>query len=274
MNQLRHCQVGGATDFEVLWCNNNGTDNTTPSKLQRKIGDYIDYGMPPTSSFISSSAIPHTKILPIKRMFEPISFPTHYVRSGIGIKKLSIAEFIKLFGLSSRASRLKLTFKSFPTVPVQILDTLFAPYYRQNNKSPNATHNISRQTTLPQEHADFLPTLGCKLPPDWKEQQVTSAIVAKDDNAEIQTHMWDKRVSMLYPSFTSAVLDTLRTLVLVKIFKDLYKEFVQFMAKKHGASWFELISTGGYSALNNYGGWMDEELGKYLTAGLTALISY
>ena len=85
-----HYQVGGATDFEVLWCTNDGTNNTTSSKLQRTIGNYIDYGMPPTFRTISTAAIPHTAILLIKRMFETISFPTHYVKSGKGSKKLSL----------------------------------------------------------------------------------------------------------------------------------------------------------------------------------------
>ena len=78
LKQLRHFQVGGATDFEVLWCTNDGSDYTTPSKLQRTIGDYIDYGMPLMFNTISGAATPHTAILPIKRMFEIISFPTHF----------------------------------------------------------------------------------------------------------------------------------------------------------------------------------------------------
>ena len=82
----------------VARCTNDGTDNTTPSKLQRTIGDCIDYEMPPTFNIISESAIPHTAILPIKRMIDIILFLIHFVKSGIGSKKLSILEFIPLFG--------------------------------------------------------------------------------------------------------------------------------------------------------------------------------
>ena len=34
LRRMRHYHVGGATDFEVLWCTHDGTDKTTPSKLQ------------------------------------------------------------------------------------------------------------------------------------------------------------------------------------------------------------------------------------------------
>ena len=135
--------MGDATDFEVLWCTSDGTDNTNPSWLLRTICDYIDYEMSPTSNIIYESAIPHTNILLIKRMFGPISFPTHYFKSGIGIKKLSILELINLFGLLSQTNRINHTFKSCPTVPMKILDTLFAPHYIQDSTTLEATYNTS-----------------------------------------------------------------------------------------------------------------------------------
>ena len=49
LRRMRHYHVGGATDFEVLWCTHDDTDNTIPSKLQRKMGDCIDYRNPPDS---------------------------------------------------------------------------------------------------------------------------------------------------------------------------------------------------------------------------------
>ena len=168
LQQLRHCQVGGATDFEVLWCNNNSTNNAQPSILKRTKGDFIDYGMPPVSSSISTSAIPHTKKLPIKIMFGQISFSTNYFKSGTGIKTLSISELIKVFGLSPRINRINLTFKSFPTVPVQILNTLYDPYHRTNRETPKEPDNTSWTNISPQEHVDYFPTLKCVLPPDWK----------------------------------------------------------------------------------------------------------
>ena len=73
---MKHYHVGVATNFEVLWYTSDGTDNTTPSKLKRTIGDYTDYEMPPIFNTISASAIPHKVILPIKRMFDITSFPT------------------------------------------------------------------------------------------------------------------------------------------------------------------------------------------------------
>ena len=150
------------------------------------------------------------------------------------MKKLSLSEFIPLFGLSSRTSRINLTFNSFPVVPVHILDTLFAPFYRNNSTIPNSNHNTSTTTSVPPENLNYLPTLRCTLPPDWTMEQSTSAIVAKDDKAEVQTHMWDKRISVLYPSFTSTIINVLRSIVLLNICKELYKEFVNFMMVQRG----------------------------------------
>ena len=67
LKQLRHCQVRGASDFEVLWSTSDGIDNIKPSKLKRTISDYINYEMLPSSGIIFASAIPHTHILPIKK---------------------------------------------------------------------------------------------------------------------------------------------------------------------------------------------------------------
>ena len=166
LRRMRHYHVGGATDFEVLWCTHDGTDNTTPSKLQRKIGDYIDYGNPPDSKLVQKSVIPHTALLPIKRIFDTISFPTHYIKSGLGNKKLTIKEFIPLFGLPTRTNRINLTFNSFPTVPVQILDTLLMPFSQKDTSTSKVVHSLRETKPQPKEHPDFLPTLGCILPPD------------------------------------------------------------------------------------------------------------
>jgi len=143
---------------------------------------------------------------------------------------------------------------SFPVVPVHILDTLFAPFSCQATFVPKRSTKISSHTLEPPSKSNYLSTLGCTLPPDWKLEQSTSAIVAKDDEAKVQTHMWDKRISVLYPSFTSTIINVLRSVVLLNIFKNLYKEFVNFMQLKHTTNWINLMREGGYSALNNYGG--------------------
>ena len=108
------------------------------------------------------------------------------------------------------------------------MDTLFVSYYRKDSSEPKALHDAFLNTAVPQEHPDYLPTLGCTLPLDWKVEPVISAIVANDDDAEVHTHMWDNRIYVLYLSFTSTIINVFKIMVLIKIFKGLYKEFVEF----------------------------------------------
>ena len=57
--------------------------------------------------------------------------------------------------------------------------------------------------------------------------------------------MWDKIITAIYLSFTSIIIDALETIVLVNIFKDLYKEFLNYMKNKHGIFWLDLMREGG-----------------------------
>ena len=100
---------------------------------------------PPPTSFnsIPVGAIPHAALLPTKIMFDTIYFPTHYVKSDVRSKYVYIRELISVFGLSVRTSRINLTFKSFPTMPVQILDILFAPYYCKDSSMSETMHRTT-----------------------------------------------------------------------------------------------------------------------------------
>ena len=70
--------------------------------------------------------------------------------------------------------------------------------------------------------------------------------------------MWDTRINSLWPSFTPQVLNTLKNLVLGRIFKQLYKEFIQYMATKYGQRWYKLKAEGHYGSLQNFGGGMGD----------------
>jgi len=77
----------------------------------------------------------------------------------------------------------------------------------------------------------LLPSLGKHLPPLWSVIGATSEKAAKADDAEISYAMWNNRITPLFPSFTPAVLDKLRALVLRKYRRRLFKEFLFYLRK-------------------------------------------
>ncbi len=82
-------------------------------------------------------------------------------------------------------------------MPAQILDTLFAPYYWKDGSVPKIMHRQMVTIARPKDHPEYLPNLGCILLTEWNKEPVISAIVAKDDDAAVQTHIWDKQISAL-----------------------------------------------------------------------------
>ena len=116
--------MGGATTFEVLWSSHGVYTSINPSKLKRSIGNYIDYGVPPSSLIFPTRYVQHTQLLPAGHVWAQIAFPSSFSHSGFGYKQLSVAELTNVFGYSSRQVNIHLTSDSFPVVPIQILNTL------------------------------------------------------------------------------------------------------------------------------------------------------
>ena len=230
------------------------------------IGDYIVYSVP-GSQTSPTRYITHTQLLPAGYIGAHIAFPSTFSHSGVGYKQLSVSELMTIFGFSTTQFSLHLTSGSFPVVPVQILHTLLELAYHSSDK----IHQLEFEkreayTELIESNSNqvrsafgssaptYLDQLQLYLPPLWKAHHSTSVTSTKADNAVVDTHMWDTRINSLWPSFTTHVLAILRTVVLGRIFKGLYNEFIQYMACKHKKVWFKFKAEGSYGSIQNFGG--------------------
>ena len=73
--------MGGATTFEVLWSSYGVHATIKTTKLRRSIGDYIDYGVPPSSHISPTRYIKHTQLLSAGHVGVHIDFPSAFSHS-------------------------------------------------------------------------------------------------------------------------------------------------------------------------------------------------
>ena len=98
--RLKHCNVGGPSNFEVLWAYNKLKLKNFPSILKRRIGNYIDYSVIPSTKPESTQYLNHKKLLPIEHTNAWISFSTQFLGTGIGYRQLIVSELSKICGVS------------------------------------------------------------------------------------------------------------------------------------------------------------------------------
>ena len=99
--RLTHTMVGGATTFEVVYAYTPIMLTPQFTSLRRRVGDFMDHSLPPTSIVPISPAISHTMLLPVQHLTGYIHFPTHFSHNGFGCRQLTPKEQLALFGLPS-----------------------------------------------------------------------------------------------------------------------------------------------------------------------------
>ena len=109
------------------------------------------------------------------------------------------------------------------------------------------------------------------MPHTWRTEPNTTATVAKADDAKVNTHMWDARITAIWHTFTPRRLTLLRRVALGFICKSLYNEFCKFMRNKYNTLWSSYIE--GHSGSRDFRG-EEGEFGKDLVAGKAVLYSY
>ena len=105
----------------------------------------------------------------------------------------------------------------------------------------------------------YIPPLRVYMPHTWRTEPNTTATVAKADNAAVNTHMWDARITAIWHTFTPRRLILLRRVALGFICKSLYKEFCTFMSNKYNTLWSSYIE--GHSESRDFRG-EEGEFGK------------
>jgi len=240
--RISHKHHGGPTDIETLYSSSSPSFRCDRSPLRRAVGDFIDFSIRPspvTSKTSPSKFIFHTSILPFRAITAPIRIPTTFTATGFGLRILNTTELCHIFGLPSTLHAL-FELHHFPFVPIQILNGLLTNFLDKNKLfSPTSLGrpSSSKRLCVPKPIPDFLPaylpSLNRSLPPVWSRVDAVTQKAAKADNASVPLHMWDFRITPLFPSFTPSVLTSLRSLVLRKYRRRVYLEFVQFLRETY-----------------------------------------
>ena len=270
--RLHHHDVGGPTNFEILWSYHNLSCKFIPSKLKRNISDFMSHSLGPTSETTTALYSPASKLLSVHHIDSLIQYNTRFTTSRIGYRVLSTDELKKMFGFSEFNQRITVLRTSFPVLPLQILHSLLDPtspsqhYEGSSQLNTPFSHDVSDDTT-----AIYIKSLGILMPNTWKTAPQSVVGVAKADDALVNTHMWDARISAIWNTFTPRRLSLLRAVVLKFAIKSLYKEFCTFMKIKHGVKWTTYIK--GHKGFRDFGG-EEGDFGKDVVAGRSVLYNY
>ena len=124
LTRIKHVTLGGATNYEGLYAYSGTTATPKLSSLRRQVGDFIDYGIPPSTVLPPDQFISHKLLMPVTRLGSLVQYPTHFSLNGIGYRPLQPHELAKFFGVSTIVYQMTFCEAMFPIVPVQILDAL------------------------------------------------------------------------------------------------------------------------------------------------------
>ena len=245
--RFKHSSYGGATNYEGVF--GYSTDQYEPilSPFKRKLGDYMDYGIPPIYTNTTEMALSHKKILPIKFLDRLVHYPTHFSATGFGYRYLTSTELVSLFGFDipmSSSHRESITSKSFPIVPIHVLDTLLKPLLVSLPSTSSQQFKFSLPPIYKDSGFTFLPKLQRKLPHTWFQHVQISSSAVKSDKALVDNAIWDNRILLLYPGVNRSHLDSIRTFLFICSCKRLYREFLNYMQATYPSMWCGFISHG------------------------------
>ena len=242
LTRIKHTSVGGATTYEGLYAYSGIKVTPKLSCLQRQVGDFIDYGIPPSTTLPQHQFVSHKSLMPVTRLESLVQYPTHFSLNGIGYRTLMPKELAKLFGVSTIVYQITLHKAMFPIVPVQILDALLSgvlltplqPGSMLNQMEPPAINN-------PKEYA-LLPGLDLHLSDSWSKVMSSKEVVATDDSADINQSIWDQRIILAFPKISVPVLDWFRRQILRKHFYRVFVSFKTYILNTYPALWEQFVT--------------------------------
>ena len=166
--------------------------------LRRGLQHFVDYSVRPTAHKIPNKHLDFEKVLPVQMLHLPVGYRTHFTSSGWGSHLLTAAKLGNLWGLL-----LPLTFTYPLLIPVDILHSLLRSIV---GDSP-VLHPKGKTILQPPIHEEdrrgaFIHSLNRFLPHSWQDD-VENMVSTKSDSAQTPLHFWNKRTSLLFPSFTS-----------------------------------------------------------------------
>ena len=254
LTRIKHVTLGGATNFEGLYAYSGTEASPKLSSLRRQVGDFIDYGIPPSIVLPPDQFIRHKVLMPVTKLHSLVQYPTHFSLNGVGYRPLKPFELAKLFGVSTIVYQMPFSGAMFPIVSVQILDALLLEVLHTSHKFETQRSHF----TLPPIHTSsgstLLPNLGLRLKDSWSKVVAPTDIVATNDLADINQAIWDQRVTLVFPKITVTLLNWFRKQILRKHFSTVFKSFKRDLQNRYPVLWENYMSERKYLKHFNRGG--------------------
>ena len=211
-------ECGCAMDFQVLL----GVKKVQPmipfTGIRRTIGHFVDHGIRPRVLKDPPSMVAKSErkeyfledVFQGKFVEQQIILPTHFSRSGWGIRKITVKEWGDLFGLDLKAAHPKVHFH-FP--PIQVLSPILRSVISAGRHVvpvlSNGTLTIETPTV---RDRTWLPDLDCHLSHEWILSEGNFAKAARADDEEIEKELWNLRCLLVFPQYSVEELEMVREL--------------------------------------------------------------
>ena len=122
-------------------------------------------------------------------------------------------------------------------MPVRILDTLLAPLLVTNKVAQDTGQDVSLPPIAKVTDYHLLPQLNIRLSHRWFQHVTTTQQPVKRDDAAIDNSVWDKRITLVFPSLHPRHLDSFRQWSKCYLNRQLYLEFKQYLAQTYPLLW-------------------------------------
>ena len=239
LSRISHSQVGGVTTFQGLCFYFHDQILPPESTFLRKLGDFLDFSIPPFTCKTPPVMISHNSLLPWEQIYQMVQYPSHFSKTGYGYRYLTATEMHKILGLHPIYPVSCTTSHQLPfIVPLQILEHLLLPVLKHHDL-PQSPEVVNPHFPPIYEDKGFHPiaALNMNLSNDWYLSAPPSTSAVKDDTAAINEHIWDQRILLLFPSFNKPQLDWYRRRLFLKLVSNLRRELIHFLSTHNPRLW-------------------------------------
>eukprot|EP00980_Cylindrotheca_fusiformis_P005545 scaffold1173_cov84-Cylindrotheca_fusiformis.AAC.3 len=245
--KVSHHSVGGVTTFQGFFLLRHlpalPLAPAVPMFL-RSIVDHKTY-LPPWDSSQSGPTLTEDDLLPVATPLAPLLIHSRFSPSGFGLRSLTPRELFSAWDLPLWSPSPPVTRRATASVlqgfpPLSPLLRLADAAVQLLGPPGSPVHGLALAplpTLDPSDlHRSWLPRLQRWLSHDWIDRSLLTPKAAKVDGADLPTHLWDQRISLLFPCPTAA-LTRLRSFLFSVACRSLFRSFLRYMRQSHGDLW-------------------------------------
>ena len=249
---VSHAELGGSTDFTTDFL---VVGHTHPLSLEpaipQTIAAILDHG-----SYLRPVPEDHVTLrdsdrIAVNAPLAPLLLKSRLSLSGWGKRCLSPKELFAAWDVPLWAPR-----PDRPSVAVNLL--LVMPPLRILLGVSDALcstlslprellrgHTLaSLQVPVHDPRGEWLPTVDRWLSFDWIDSSLLTAKAAKADAASLPTQLWDRRISLLWPSWRPNALERLRHVLFGYTCRRVFLSFRSHLLRVHGPAWTAYVQGG------------------------------